>query len=257
MNAVSGLMSRMRWRNGAKSGLARGIRIELHDLAAELGEALLERGFRFGTRRPLVDQRNGALAAVLCRPFAHDPGGLGENEAGAHEIRRRGRGDGSARDHHHGRDLGLGHERAVGEHRRRDPAADDLHLVVDDHLLDQAARVVGNAGVVAQDQFDLLAGDHAAVLLDVQPRAGRGLPAGRGETRAGHGEAHADLDHVLRKRAAGRERDRADRDKCHGELSASHRILPLPHAALRGFGRLHWPKSGNPNLGCDARRFGG
>ncbi len=110
---------------------------------------------------------------------------------------------GGARDHDHGRDLGLGHELAVGQHGRRDAAGDDLHLVVDDHLLDQAARVVGDAGVVAQDQLDLLAGDHVAVLLDVEPRAGRGLPAGGIETGAGHGEAHADLDHLLRGRAAG------------------------------------------------------
>jgi len=151
-------------------------------------------------------------------------------KAGAHEIGRGGGADGGARDHHHGRDLGLGHQRAVGEHGRRDPAAEHLHLVVDDHLLDQAAGVVGHAGVVAQDQLDLLAGDHVAVLLEVEARAGGGLPAGSGEAGAGHGEAHADLDHLLRRRAARGQRDRTGRNECKGELSASHRTLPATRA---------------------------
>ena len=177
MKAVSGLMSRMRCRNGAKSGLASGMRIDSTICAAELGEALLERGFRFGARRPLVDQRDDALAAVLGRPLAHDPGRLRQNEAGAHEIGRRGGGHRGARDHDDGRDLGLGHELTIGKHGRRDPAGDDVDLVVDDHLLHEPPRIVGHPGVIAQDHLDLLAGDHVAVVLHVEPCAGRSLPA--------------------------------------------------------------------------------
>jgi len=44
-----------------------------HDLPAELGEALLERGLSFRARSPFVDQRHHPLAAVLRRPLAHDP----------------------------------------------------------------------------------------------------------------------------------------------------------------------------------------
>ena len=101
-----------------------------------------------------------------------------------------------------------------------------LHLVVDDHLLDVAAGGVGDAGVVLEDQLDLLAGDHVAVLLDIEPRAGVGLTAGGIEAGAGHGEAHADLDDVLGARAIGRERGQTGRHECKGELSALHLKLP-------------------------------
>ena len=71
----------MRCRNGAKSGLASGMRIDFDDLAAGLHEAGLECGFRFDARRPIVDQRDDALAAVLERPFGHDPGLLAQHES--------------------------------------------------------------------------------------------------------------------------------------------------------------------------------
>jgi hypothetical protein len=221
MNAVSGLMSRMRCRKGeVRIGERNADRF--HDLPAELGEALLECGLGFRARRPLVHQRDHPLAAVLGRPFAHDPGRLCEDEARAHEVRRGGGGDRGARDHDHGRDLGLGHERAIGERGRRNPAGDDVHLVVDDHFLNEAAGVIGDAGVVAQDQLDFLAGDLIAMLLDVEPRTGRRLPAGSGKTGAGHGKAHADLDHFLRGGAARGERDQAGGGERNRKRSASH-----------------------------------
>ena len=64
----------MRCRNGAKSGLASGMRIDSMISPPACSEARLERGFRFDAGRPIVDQRDDAFAAVLGRPFGHDPG---------------------------------------------------------------------------------------------------------------------------------------------------------------------------------------
>ena len=142
----------------------------------------------------------------------------------AHEIRRPGGRDGGAGNHHDGCDLRLGDELAVGKYGRRDPAADDVDLVVDDHLLHEPAGVVGHTAIVAHDDFDLLAGDHVAVVLHVEPCAGPGLPTRSSETGPGHGKAHADLDHILRRRRSGDERERGGgRD---GE-PALHVSLPL------------------------------
>src|SRR5262249_36403962 len=112
-----------------------------------------------------------ALAAVLGRPLAHDPGRLGENEAGAYEIRRPSGCDRRAGDHDDGRDLRLCDELAIGEHGWRDSAADDVHFVVDDHLLHETPRIVGHAGIIPEDDFDLLAGDRVTVVLHIEPRA--------------------------------------------------------------------------------------
>ena len=66
---------------------------------------------------------------------------------------------------HEGRLLGFGDELRHRERRRRDAHADDVDLVVDDHLLNDAPGIVGNAGIVADDDLDLAAGDAVAVLL--------------------------------------------------------------------------------------------
>ena len=115
------------------------------DLAAELGEALLECGLRFGARRPFVDQRDDPLAAVLGRPLAHDHRGLSEREAGARHERRAIDRDRCARDDHHGRDFRLRDELANGKRGRRDAAEHDVDLLVDDHFLHDTARHVGHA----------------------------------------------------------------------------------------------------------------
>ena len=145
------------------------------DLAAGLDEAGLERRLRFDAGRPVVDQRDDTFAAVLGRPFGHDPGLLAEQEAGAHHVGRFGNRDRGARAHDQGRDFGFGHQRRDRERRRRDADADEADFVVDDHLLDDAARIVGNAAVVAHDELDLSPGDHVAVLLHV--KLDRGLQA--------------------------------------------------------------------------------
>ena len=119
------------------------------------------------------------------------------------------------------------------------PPADNLDLVVDDHLLDEAAGIVGHAGVVAQDHFDFLAGDHVAVLLNIEPGARRGLPTRGVETGAGHGKAHADLDHLLRARIRCRECEQAGRGKSDRDVSTLHVIPPTsdlgayPTSAIR------------------------
>src|SRR6202022_784531 len=178
-NAVSGLRSRTRCRNGAKSGFASGMRIDFDDLPTELGEALLECCFRLGARPPLVDERDDPLAAVLCRPLPHDPGRLREDEAGANVIRRDRRGYRCARNHHNRRDLCLSGELPIAEAGRRDPASENVDLVVDDHLLDDAARVIRNPGIIAENPLQLFARDHIPVLLHIEPCSGRSLPSGR------------------------------------------------------------------------------
>ena len=79
-----------------------------------------------------------------------------------------------------------------------------MDLVVDDHLLNQTPRIVGDARIIPQKELDLLSRNHIAVVLHIKPRAGRRLPPGGTEARPGHREAHADLDHLLRGGAGGR-----------------------------------------------------
>ena len=77
-----------------------------------------------------------------------------------------------------------------------------VDLVVDDQLLREALGVVGDAGVVLDDELDLLAGDGVAVLLHVELDGRLDLLAGRG-LLAGHRQDEADLDRVLRPGRAG------------------------------------------------------
>ena len=95
--------------------------------------------------------------------------------------------------------LGLGHQRRDRERGRRDADADDIDLIVDDHVLDDAARIVGNAAVVPHDQLDLAAGDRVTVLLHVKLDRGRELPADGVEAGAGHRHAHADFEDSCRR----------------------------------------------------------
>ena len=79
---------------------------------------------------------------------------LRQREAGAHDV---GRGLGDARrgrGHHHQRRLRLRGDRRRGQRRRRDAeAGQHVDLVVDDQFLREAARHVGQAGVVLEDQL--------------------------------------------------------------------------------------------------------
>ena len=83
-----------------------------------------------------------------------------QREAGAHDIGG-GLGDGrGARRHHDFGHLRLRRERRDGERDRREAEArDEGDLVVDDEFLRNALGHIGRAGVVLDDQLDLLAGD--------------------------------------------------------------------------------------------------
>ena len=70
-------------------------------------------------------------------------------------------------------------------------------MVVDDQLLRQPLADVGHAAIVADEELDLLAGDHVAMLRHVELDGGGDFLAG-GAHRAGHRQDEADLDGVLR-----------------------------------------------------------
>ena len=78
-----------------------------------------------------------------------------------------------------GRDLRLCDELADRERGRRDAAEHDIDFLVDDHFLHDAARHIRHAGILAHDQFDLLAGDLVAIDLHIKPRAGQRLAPDR------------------------------------------------------------------------------
>ncbi len=59
-------------------------------------------------------------------------------------------------------------ERRDRQRGRRDADAEDVDFVVDDHLLNDTPRIVGDAAVVAEGQFELSPGDGVAVLLHVK-----------------------------------------------------------------------------------------
>ena len=80
--------------------------------------------------------------------------------------------------------------------RRDAEAGDEIDLVVDDQFLGEALGVVGNRGVILQDDLDLLAGDGVALLLHVELDGVVDLLAGRG-LAAGHRQDQADLDGVF------------------------------------------------------------
>jgi hypothetical protein len=88
------------------------------------------------------------------------------------------------------------------------------------------------AGVVLDDQIDLLAADGRAVLVHVLLDAGLHLLADRGEP-AGERQHQADLGGVLGDGASRRDCARG-RCKGDGEISAQHRVSSL--AQLLRFG---------------------
>src|SRR5262249_34888974 len=119
--------------------------------------------------------------------------------------------------------------------------ADHGDLVVDDQLLRQALGVVGHAGVVLDDQIDLLAADGRAVLVHVLLDAGLHLLADRGEP-AGERQHQADLGVVL---GNGATRRQCARGRCNGdgEISTQHRVSSWLHAVwLGGLGAIYTRK---------------
>ena len=94
-------------------------------------------------------------------------------------------------------------------------------MIVDDQFLRQPLGVVGHAAGIAQDDLDLLAGDRVAVLLHVEIDGGLDLLAGRGLLPR-HRYDEADLDGVLRERAAGGERADGERGNRAGRVFELH-----------------------------------
>ena len=165
----------------------------VENLAAALGEMVGEDLAGFGAGRPVGQDRDRFLAAVLDRPVGDDAGLLAERETRAHVIGRAFGDDGCARHHHHGRHLGFGRNRRHRHGARRQAGAEEIDLVVDDQFLGQPLGIVGNAAVVPDDQLDLLAGDGVAVLRHVELGAVRDLAAD-GALHAGHRNDDPDLD---------------------------------------------------------------
>ena len=150
-------------------------------LAAVRLESLFERGLHVDPGRVVRDHRDHGLDAVRRRPIGERNDRLRHREAGAHDIGRA-LGDDRGRRHHHDfRNLGLGGDRRRRQRAGREPkTGKEGDLVVHHQLLGEPLGHVGIAGVVADDQFDLLAGNRVAVLLHVELGAGGELLAGRG-----------------------------------------------------------------------------
>ena len=110
-------------------------------------------------------------------------------------------------------------------------------MVVGDEFLGEPLGDVGRAGVVLEDEIDLLAGDRVAVLRDVKLGAGLLLLAGRGR-RAGHRQDQADRHGVV----VGA---RGARDKGRAKRRAQHPNFP------------HWPASSRfvRRRACSAATF--
>ena len=100
-------------------------------------------------------------------------------------------------------------------------------MIVDDEFLGETLGVVGHAAIISDDQLDLLAGDHVAVLRHVElDRGDHFLPGGA--DRPGHRHDEADLDGVLGGGGAGCRRHNCDR-KSGGEMRAAQGFLQKQH----------------------------
>jgi hypothetical protein len=142
----------------------------------------------------------------------------------AHEIGRALGDDRRAGDHDNGRNLALRHDRRHGERGWRDAGADHADLVVDDKLLRETLGVIRHAGVVLDDQLDLLAGNRRPVLRHIE-LGGRGdLLTYRGE-HAGQRHNDADLDGILGNRRIRRRYAECGHD-CGEKKAALHRFPP-------------------------------
>ena len=128
---------------------------------------LFENLARLGARRPVGEDTDCFLAAVLDRPIGYNSGLLAQREARAHVIGRALSHHRGSRDHHHRCNLSLGDERRHRQSGRCNASAEEAHSFPYDQLLREALTVIGHAGIIPDDQFDLLACDCVAVLLNV------------------------------------------------------------------------------------------
>jgi hypothetical protein len=157
------------------------------------------------SRRPVRSDDGGTLRSVFRRPVRKHAGLLGVGPAGADKIRRPFRDDGRPRHHDDRRRLAFVDQRRNGQHVRRQTAAQNGDLVGNDQLLGYPLRIVGNAGVIPDDQLDLAAGNHIAVLRHVEACAGNGLFSDRTQ-HPGERHDEPDFDCILRCNIAGKQR---------------------------------------------------
>jgi len=124
---------------------------------------------------------------------------LRNGQRGAGDVRRLGGDGGSRRVHYHHEFLGFGGDVGGAEcFRRQRKAREHVNLVTHDKLLRQTLGDVRiRAASVLTDDFDFLAGDGVAVLLDVQLDSVVHLRGSVGEL-TGVGHDQTDLDGALR-----------------------------------------------------------
>src|SRR6516165_1334610 len=210
----SGAASRTRCRNGAKSGLSMGTR----NARGTSPPARVNVSLKY-----VSESWPGAKSettAMFGRPIGHDHDRRSLGKARAHDIGRAlGHDRGGRRHHHHGR-LGLGCKRSNGERDRGEPeTGENIHLVADQKLLGNAPAVVGNAGVVAQDELDFPAINRRAILLHIESGARFDLLARR-RKRPRDGKNETDLDGLF-----GRCVRRGQRKNCQSGQCPPHSFV--------------------------------
>jgi hypothetical protein len=158
----------------------------------------LKRGFGIEAGSVVGHQGEDLFDSVLKSPGAEHFAVLRQGQRRAHDVGGFQGDDRSRRIHHHGQLLGFGGKLGNRQSFRRDhKAGENVDMVVDEQLLRQTLGLIRRAGRVLADQFDLLAGDHIAVLLHVELDAVIHLRGRIGEL-TGIGHEQADLDGVLR-----------------------------------------------------------
>jgi hypothetical protein len=166
------------------------------DLQAALCSTVLEGRFGLQTRRPVIDQGDDLLDAVLRRPIGHDGRRLRQREAGTHHIGRALHRNGRSRYQDDGRDFGLGGERRYGQRRRRDAGPEDGDFVVDDQLLGKPLRGVRCGSIILDNELDLASRHGVAVLAKIGLDAVDGGFAD-GVEGTGHRHDQSELQHLL------------------------------------------------------------
>ncbi len=78
---------------------------------------------------------------------------------------------------------------ATAERTGRGSNADEANFLVDDHVLDDAAGIVGDTAVVADGEFEFTSGHDVAALLHVEFDRRRQLPAHGIKSRSGQRDA--------------------------------------------------------------------
>jgi hypothetical protein len=166
-------------------------------LASRLAKALFEGHLGIVTRTIVRHHGDDLPDAVLGGPISDDHRRLCHGEARPRDVGRALGDDRGAGRHDDLRNLALRAQRRDRKCAWRDAVSGgEAHLVVDDQLLRDALGIVGHGSIVFDDELDLLAGDHGAVLLHVEARRGGDLLSGRG-LLTGHRQDQPDFHDIL------------------------------------------------------------